>query len=68
MKCQYRNCENELEGKQIKFCCRNHKVYEKRYVNRHNNPKPLGRPVTKWVPIGALTPSQIEQLKMILGD
>ena len=68
MKCHYRNCQNELKGKQIKFCCRNHKVYESRYQKRKMFPKTIGRPKARWVFLGALTTEQIEELKMILGE
>jgi len=35
MKCQYRNCETEVEGRpNKKFCCIQHKRNEQKYLKR----------------------------------
>ena len=40
-KCGYRNCKKDISEmrRDSKFCCRNHKDYEKIYINREKSKK-----------------------------
>ena len=40
-KCAYRNCNKDISDMRCnaKFCCRNHKDYEKIYINREKSKK-----------------------------
>lgn len=65
-KCKYRNCKKEVEGCKI-YCCRSHKENEKKYRNRQNNQKPIGRPKGVYKRINELNDDDKRVLEILFG-
>jgi deoxyadenosine/deoxycytidine kinase len=65
MKCQYRNCNVEIDSqfKNQIYCSRLHKEYEKKYRKRSLEPKKkIGRPKHSWKTINEITMEDVENL------
>jgi hypothetical protein len=43
MTCNYRNCDIEITRTNQKYCCRNHKTYEKTYIKREERFKQIAK-------------------------